>query len=110
MAISRNMLSMSVTAEAVTGRTADRKPVYGEAVELKNVWFDKATAQNNGAYGNAPADSGVLFYDCALSTPKDFNFSKDMKITWENESFLVYEIKKCVGRSGNVEHIEIRVK
>lgn len=106
--ISRNMLYMSVRVSEVVGTSADRKPVYGEPVTLDGVWFDNQTAQTASDKGKTPANSGILYYDCRVSRPKNVVFKKNMRVEYNGETFTVNEVKPCQTAAG-VSHYEIRV-
>lgn len=106
--ISRNMLYMSVRVSEVVGTSADRKPVYGEPVTVDGVWFDNQTAQTDGTNGKTPASSGILYYDVAVSRPRNVVFKKNMRVEYNGENFTVNDVKECRTASG-VSHYEIRV-
>lgn len=107
--ISEFMLKDSAVAKIVTGRTADRKPMFSDEVILSKIYVDVSRSTAAGTNGKTEADRGTLYFDCKNSRPSDFTPVKDMVIIFDDVEFTVSDFKKCKGLQG-LEHYEIGLK
>lgn len=109
MNISKELLVHSAISKRVVGIDADRQPVFSEPQILDNIYINMDVARTDGTVGFESSDNGMMFFDCANSTPEEYVPQMGDCVIFENKEYTVHSIKKCYGLNG-LEHYEIGLK
>jgi len=104
-AISKKMLTCNAILYTIQSINEDREIVYGDAVELHNVWITSTRGQINSTNGKQANDNMILYYDCTNSTPKNVSFQLNQKVVFDGFEYFINSITPAY--ADGLHHLEI---
>lgn len=106
--IPKTLLIHSAFAIELTEREGWDEPSEKKRTELSRLRIEPSSTLRISKSNQQVQLAAVLFYDCRLSRPKDFDFSRADKIEFEGEQYNIVSVQKQYDHK-RLHHLEVEL-
>jgi hypothetical protein len=107
--ISKALLQHSVSYEQLTGKNSYGVKTYAAAQTITNVRCVAVKESTFSKDGETKKDDLLMIYDLLHSSPSGIIFSKDDKITYDSNVYLVRRVESPPGDEENPVYYRVRL-